>query len=194
MLKWDRALYGNELINDEDRKFIFSSYPTEDGEETEYGFGWDVLEDSIYGKRVMHTGYWAGYTTLVERHINNDKTIIQLMNIDNKITTSPAKYARKILYNQPIEKSFILPEEALKKYVGTYVRDGRESEITFEFGRLWASNSQFELKPLSENKFEVIGFSPQVTYEFSTNNDGTVNSCRVQQKETGLDRTSLRKE
>lgn len=193
LLKWDRALYGNDLVSDDDKKIIFSSYPTDSGEETEYGFGWDVSEDSIYGKRVLHTGSWGGYLTLIERHIDNDKTIIQLINIENKITSSPAKYARKILYNQPIEKTVILPEEVLKKYVGTYIRDGRESEITFEFGRLWASNSQFELKPLSENKFKVIGFSPQVTYEFTTNDDGDISSCRVQQKETGLDRTSLRK-
>ena len=192
LFKWDRALYGNELINAEDKKLIFSSYKTELGEETEYGFGWDVSVDSIYGKRVMHTGSWAGYLTVIERHIDNDITIIQLMNIDNKITTSPAKYARNILYNQPIEKPFTLPEKALKKYVGTYIRHGRESEITFEFRRLWDSG-QFELKPISKTKFVVIGFRPQVTFTFNLNDDGSVKSYRVQQKETDLDKTYIRK-
>lgn len=192
LFKWDRALYGNELVNDEDKKLIFSSYPTENKEETGYGFGWFVRNDSLYGKRVIHTGRWAGYLTIIERHIDTDKTIIQLINIENKITTSPAKYARKILYNQPIEKTFTLPEEVLKKYVGTYTWDGRESEITFEFGRLW-NIGQFELKPISETEFIVIGYRPEVTFEFNIDNEEVVNGYRLQQKETGLDRTYVRK-
>ena len=193
LLKWDRALYGNELIDAEDKKLIFSSYKTEDGEETEYGFGWDVSEDSIYGKRVMHSGSWAGYITWIERHIDNDKTIIQLMNIENKITTSPAGNARKILYDQPMEKPFALPEEILKNYVGTYIGENqRETEITFEFGRLWDSG-QYELKPISETKFVVIGFRPEVSFTFNLNDDGSVKSYRVQQKENDLDKTYILK-
>ena len=192
LYKWDRALYGNELVNDEDKKLIFSSYPTENKEETGYGFGWFVRNDSLYGKRVLHTGRWAGYLTIIERHIDTDKIIIQLINIENKITTSPAKYVRKILYDQPIEKPFTLPEEVLKNYVGTYIWDGRESEITFEFGRLW-NIGQFELKPISETEFIVIGYRPEVTFEFNIDNEEVVNDYRVQQKETGLDRTYVRK-
>ena len=36
LYKWDRALYGNELVNDEDKKLIFSSYPTENKENTNF--------------------------------------------------------------------------------------------------------------------------------------------------------------
>jgi len=193
LFKWDRALYDTTLVNEEDKKLIFASYPTSSGEDTGYGFGWFVRNDSLYGKRVLHSGGWAGYITWIERHIDNDKTIIQLMNIENKITTSPAGNARKILYDQPIEKPFALPEEILINYVGTYLgEDQRESEITFEFGRLWDSG-QYELKPISEIKFVVIGFRPQVTVEFNMDNEGVVNSYRVQQEGTGLDKTLLRK-
>ena len=192
LYKWDRALYGNELVNDEDKKLIFSSYLTENKKETGYGFGWFVRNDSLYGKRVLHTGRWAGYLTIIERHIDTDKTIIQLINIENKITTSPAKYVRKILYEQPIEIPFSLPEEVLKKYVGTYIWDGRETEITFEFGRLWDSG-QYELRPISKTQFVIIGFRPEVTFTFNLNDDGSVKSYRVQQKENDIDKTYIRK-
>jgi hypothetical protein len=114
------------------------------------------------------------------------------MNIENKITTSPAKYARKILYDQPIEKPFELTEEVLKKYVGTYIWDGRESEITFEFGRLW-DDGQFELNPISKTKFIVIGFRPEVTFTFNLKDDSSVKGYRVQQKENDLDKTYMKK-
>ncbi|GAK89212.1 beta-lactamase class C protein [Nonlabens ulvanivorans] len=192
LFKWDRALYDTTLVNEQDKKLIFASYPTDSGVETGYGFGWFIRNDSLYGKRVIHTGRWAGYLTILERHIDNDKTIIQLINVENKITTSPATLARKILYDQPIEKPFALTEEVLKKYMGTYIWDGRESEITFEFGRLW-NIGQFELKPISETEFIVIGYRPEVTFEFNIDNEEVVNGYRVQQKETGLDRTYVRK-
>jgi len=193
LFKWDRALYGNKLINAEDKKLIFSSYPTDSGEETNYGFGWQVSADSIYGKRVFHSGRWAGYLTIIERHIDSDKTIIQLMNLENKITTSPARNARKILYDQPIVTLFALPEEILKNYVGTYIgEDQKESEITFEFGRLW-DNGQYELKPITKTKFVVVGFRPEVSFTFNLNDDGSVKSYSVQQKENEIDKTYIRK-
>ncbi|WP_082113374.1 serine hydrolase domain-containing protein [Kordia jejudonensis] len=192
LYKWDRSLYGNELVNAEDKQLIFSSYPTENNEETGYGFGWFVRNNGLYGKRVLHTGRWAGYLTIIERHIDTDKTIIQLMNIENKITTSPAKFARKILYDQPIEKPFTLTEEVLKKYVGTYIWDGQESEIIFEFGRLWDSG-QYELKPILKTQFVIIGFRPEVTFTFNLNDDGSVKNYRVQQKENDIDKTYIRK-
>lgn len=193
LFKWDRALYDTTLVNEQDKKLLFASYPTDSGVETGYGFGWFVRNDSLYGKRVIHTGRWAGYLTIIERHTDTDKTIIQLINVENKITTSPAKFARKILYNQPIEKPFALPEEVLKNYVGIYVRDKEEKEITFEFGRLWANNGQNELKPISETKFVVIGYRPQVTFEFATNDEGLAKSYRVQQQENDIDRTYIMK-
>lgn len=193
LLKWDRALYEDELINDEDKKLIFSSYSTDDGEETNYGFGWQVSVDSIYGKRVFHSGRWAGYLTIIERHIDSDKTIIQLMNLENKITTSPARNARKILYDQTIVTPFALSEEILKNYVGTYIgEDQQESDITFEFGRLWDSG-QYELKPISRTKFVVIGFRPEVSFTFNLDDEGLANGYRVQQKENDLDKTYIRK-
>ncbi len=192
LLKWDRALYDNQLVNEEDKKLIFASYPTDSGVETGYGFGWFIRNDSLYGKRVLHTGRWAGYLTIFERHVDTDKTIVQLMNVENKITTSPAKFARKILYDQPIEKPFALTEEVLKKYVGTYSWDGRESEITFEFGRLW-DDGQYELRPISKTKFVIIGFRPEVTFTFNLNDDSSVKSYRVQQKENDIDKTYIRK-
>ncbi len=192
LLKWDRALYGNTLINNEDKKLIFSSYPVKDDKETNYGFGWFIKQDSLIGKTLSHTGRWAGYLTLIERHLDNDKTIIQLINNETKITTNPILNVRKILYGRPIEKPFSLPEGTLTKYSGTYTSENGDDEISYEYGRLWAHN-QFELKPVSETKFIVIGFTPEVTYEFFTNTNGEVQKLRIQQIKTGVDKTAIRK-
>lgn len=197
LLKWDRALYTNKLINDEDKKIIFSSYKTNDSLETAYGFGWFINQDSLYGKRVSHTGRWAGYLTVFERNIDHDKTIIILQNNETNITENISLIAqniRKILFGQPLEKPVVVSSKKLQKYAGSYTyENGQEGKITYEFGRLWTNNN-FLLKPVSETKFVVVGFRPEVTYEFVMNKKGKVQKLKIQQLKEGIDQTAIRKQ
>lgn len=104
LLKWDRALYSNELINEEDKKMIFSSYKTNDNKETNYGFGWFIYNSKDFGKYVSHSGGWGGYVSYIERDIDHDKTIIILQNNNMRGTELPSKNTRRILYGLPIDK------------------------------------------------------------------------------------------
>ncbi len=102
LLKWDRALYKDILVSNEDKKLIFNSHTTNDGKEIDKGFGWNIWVDSPYGKIVSHPGSWLGYLTYIERHMDSDKTIIILMNnqdFRNKIPQT-LKEIRKILYTK----------------------------------------------------------------------------------------------
>lgn len=99
LLKWDRALYTDKLIDEKDKELIFNSIKTKDGNDTYYGFGWGVTVSKKYGKIVSHAGNWAGYTTYIERHLENDKTIILLQNITTEKTDLPVLEVRKIVYN-----------------------------------------------------------------------------------------------
>jgi CubicO group peptidase (beta-lactamase class C family) len=132
LLKWDRALYTDKLVSAKDKELIFSSIKTEDGEDSNYGFGWSISESTKYGKIASHSGSWAGYITFIERDLDNDKTIIILQNNDTNLTSIPIKNTRKIVYNESIEVELInrveLTEEDLEKYLGVY------------------SNSEFPLK------------------------------------------------
>ncbi|MDY6025274.1 hypothetical protein [Bergeyella zoohelcum] len=99
-MKWDRALYSNKLVNDKDRKIIFSKGKTNDGKTVDYGLGWAILENKKYGTIVNHSGGWAGYITFIERHLDNDKTIILLQNNITENTSLPIEKVYKILYNE----------------------------------------------------------------------------------------------
>jgi CubicO group peptidase (beta-lactamase class C family) len=127
LLKWDRALYANKFINEEDKKIIFSKGKTKDGKDIDYGFGWGIGTHEKYGKIVNHSGGWAGYTTLIERQVDNDKTIIMLQNLSTIFTVLPTMDVRKILYNEPLInddlKTVDLSIEALKAYEGSYYNE-----------------------------------------------------------------------
>ncbi|MCD8410819.1 serine hydrolase domain-containing protein [Tenacibaculum finnmarkense] len=196
LLKWDRALYVNSIINEKDRKMIFSSYKTKDNSETDYGFGWMIDSTKIYGKIVSHSGGWAGYRTYIERDLDNDKTIIILQNNSTSKTEMPIKNTRRILYNQKVEKPIKLDNSILKIYAGKYLNSKqREKEIRFENDKLYVVMSpdfKMELIPVSKTKFIVDGYSPEVTYTFIIDKNGEVEKYRVQQESQGIDKEAKR--
>lgn len=201
LLLWDRILYTEKLINQEDKDAIFQSYTTLDSSSTDYGFGWGIDYVTDYGKVASHAGGWAGYVTYIERHLDNDKTIIMLQNQLTNDTEIPLKNARRILYDLPVEKPIELDSSILKKYVGFYMSDsGKDSEIKFENSKLiypyppHAPKYDLELIPVSETKFILDGFNPEVTYTFKLNEKGEVKSCRVQQIDQNVNRILIKQD
>ncbi len=80
LLKWDRALYTTKLVTPETLDEAFSSMRLNDGSFSHYGFGWELPDNTYYGKIVQHTGDNPGYHTQIIRNIGRDKTIIVLSN------------------------------------------------------------------------------------------------------------------
>ena len=196
LLKWDRALYGDHLINDQDRNLIFSSTTTKDSSQTDYGFGWMIDSTKAYGKIASHSGGWAGYISYIERNLDNDKTVIILQNNSLPNTEIPIKNTRRILYNQAVEKPISLDSEILKSYAGKYLTDTqKEKEIAFENDKLhvvMSADFRMELIPVSKTKFIVDGWSPEVSYTFILNGNGEVEKYRVIQEAQGIDKTANR--
>jgi len=80
LLKWDRALHNEKLVNSQTMQEIFSRVKLNDGSFSNYGFGWMLRKDSTLGKVVYHTGDNPGYKTEILRYIDKDKTVIVLCN------------------------------------------------------------------------------------------------------------------
>ena len=80
LLKWDRALYTENLVRKETLTEMFSPAKLNNGTISDYGFGWMLRRDSTLGKIVFHTGDNPGYKTEIIRYIDRDKTVILLCN------------------------------------------------------------------------------------------------------------------
>jgi CubicO group peptidase (beta-lactamase class C family) len=123
LLKWDKALYTDVLINDEDRKDIFSGITFANGKKSNYGFGWLVENNKVLGKIVNHTGSWPGYATFIERDLDSNKTIIVLQN--NERSTFSVKQIRDAIYDLPKknavkENELYISKDIIEKYLGEY--------------------------------------------------------------------------
>ncbi|MCT4591551.1 MAG: beta-lactamase family protein [Carboxylicivirga sp.] len=197
LLKWDRALYGNSLINEDDKKIVFSSHKLKDSTETKYGYGWKITDSKIYGRVISHGGGWAGYSTYIERHLDHDKTLIFLQNNATTKTEIPSRDVCKILYNQPLEKPIELERAILKQYAGVYLSDKEKVyKIDFKNNELmFIVNPEVELKliPVSKNRFILDRAIPEVTFTFICNKNGDVEKCRFVQVEKNIDKLLTRK-
>jgi CubicO group peptidase (beta-lactamase class C family) len=80
LLKWDKALYTEKLIKQSTLQEAFTPMKLNDGNISNYGFGWEIRTDPSFGKIVQHNGDNPGYKTQITRYIDKKKTIILLNN------------------------------------------------------------------------------------------------------------------
>lgn len=196
LLKWDRALYTDKLVSKKDKEEIFSAATLVDSSETDYGFGWFLENNGVYGRIVSHTGGWPGYRTLIERHIQNDKTMIILLNCTNDNTYLPVTNLRRMLYNMEPIKYITLTDEEKEKFTGDYRNSkGKIVRIIFENGNLFRLSSEgekFELKPVSKTKFQLMKVMPDAYIEFIMNAENKVEKYTLTQPETKVERELIR--
>ncbi|UZD21423.1 serine hydrolase [Algoriphagus halophytocola] len=80
LLKWDQALYTDKLVSQKTLTEAFTPFELNNGTLSYYGFGWEIKIQSPFGKVVMHTGSNPGYSTIIARYIEENKTVIVLNN------------------------------------------------------------------------------------------------------------------
>lgn len=195
LFKWDQALNTTNLISQKNKDEIFKSSVLSDSSKTDYGFGWFIEDNGIYGNIVTHTGGWPGYRTIIDRHIQNDKTIIVLLNYINSNTYIPITDLRKMLYNIEPIKFIELKNKEEKKLAGEYKNsNGKIVKISFNNGILYRiidDEEKYELRPITKTRFQMIGVSPDVFYEFIVNNN-KVEKYIMTQPETKVERELIR--
>ena len=81
LLKFDRALNQNLLINDSLKQMAFSPKNKTFKSNQNYGYGFRLKEHKEYGKIVYHTGWWKGFRSYYIKVIEKDQTIIVLNNV-----------------------------------------------------------------------------------------------------------------
>jgi CubicO group peptidase (beta-lactamase class C family) len=123
LLRWDRALYTNALLRKKNMKKLFTAATLADKTKSPYGFGWGLQKHKDFGTIYSHSGGWGAYVSYIERHTDNDITIILLQNHSG--VSLPIKNLRYFTYNLPLpivkpRVEIAIPQEKLMEYVGIY--------------------------------------------------------------------------
>ncbi|NUY81949.1 serine hydrolase [Flavobacterium sp. MAH-1] len=187
LLKWDRALYTEKLVSKKSLHLVFTPPVLPNDEKTSYGFGWMIAKFDDYGRIANHSGGWPGYVTFIERHTDNDKTIIVLQNNENGL--SFLNNLRRLLYGKaPVvvkdsHTEITLTEAQLQPFVGEYeLEAGYNMAITLDNAQLYSQlpgQQKFPIFPETENAFFLKVVKAQLVFE--KDEQGSVTAATLKQ-------------
>jgi CubicO group peptidase (beta-lactamase class C family) len=76
---WDKFWYENKLISNENLKEAFKRPTLNNGEKSNYGFGWVIINENV----VMHNGAWLAANTYFLRNTKKKTSFVLLDNSSN---------------------------------------------------------------------------------------------------------------
>jgi CubicO group peptidase (beta-lactamase class C family) len=158
---WDKALYGDRVLESETREAMWTAHVLENGRSTEYGLGWMVTE--FLGHRVlMHDGSVDGFLSAAWRLPEEHLFVAVLTNSDSP-DVGPNVAAKEIvaaLLGIPEKQAISMTPTDMDRYVGAYARrDGRIWRVLREQEKLFLSPTEsvrWEVLPESESSFFFV--------------------------------------
>lgn len=115
LMKWDRILYTDILVSKQTLEEAFTSGILNNGDLTDYGFGW-FIDKSPEGKKVVkHTGGWDGFITNIYREIEENNCIITLTNNSNRYFNADEGLINILHNKEPTLPKIFIANEIGKK-------------------------------------------------------------------------------
>ena len=118
LYKWDQALYREDVLGRKSLEVMLTPY------QAGYSYGW--FADSLYGRlHTFHGGFLDGYTTTIDRWVDDGLCVIVLSNQDEAPVKKMARALAAIVlgkqYDFPIRKEpRKLKPSLLAQYQGAY--------------------------------------------------------------------------
>jgi len=183
LYKWNKALINYELVRKSTLEEAFKRPLLDNGEHSNYGFGWVIRDDSL--KTIEHTGGdGKNYSFLSLQRENNTSIIILTNNGSNKFYEFKRKI-QNILQDKPYSlpkkrkprTEISLTHDDIKKYAGRYkITDNFILTVTIEQNHLYVqsggANTKDEYFPMSENEF--FSKTEDASITFIKNDNGEV--------------------
>lgn len=108
LYKWNLALANHTIISKDYLDEAWTAGVLNNGEKTDYGFGWFLERDASKPKTVFHSGGWVGFVTFLYNEVETQSGFIMLTNntTDNfrDIISGISNIRNGIPYKLPKEK------------------------------------------------------------------------------------------
>jgi CubicO group peptidase (beta-lactamase class C family) len=160
LFRWNRALYGGELISDESLERMTTPYVLNNGNSAGYGYG--LAPRGLRGRRAIgHGGGINGYVTDAYYLPDEDLFVAVFSNSPGSLA-GPNLVAGKLGAIAigdpfPVWKEITLDESVLQRFAGVYrIDENTERVVTVEDGRLYTQRSgggKNRAYPSSESHF-----------------------------------------
>ncbi len=189
LFKWDRQLYTDNPVSQQALQEAFIPGKLNDGSDIDigykrhsYGFGWRI-HNTKDGRMVWHTGHYPGYSNLIMRYIDIDRTIICLSNngyeffplmntihdiLNNDSISLPLPFFAEQLRGLFIESDITSLSDSIKTMINNRTRyivsESRINDLGYDLLNLGRFNDAIavftcntQLFPNSANTFDSLG-------------------------------------
>lgn len=153
LLKWDRILYTDKLVSKETLEEAFTPAVLNNGDTTDYGFGWYIKYNEVGEKIAWHTGGWAGFATYIRREIEDDNCIILLSNNANNYFWPMLTGLNNIMHNE----AYKLPQFSIKEELGEIVFNKDVETAVKRYEEIKAEHADDYI--FNDNELNVLGYS-----------------------------------
>ncbi len=153
LLKWDRILYTEKLVSKATLEEAFTPAVLNNGDTTDYGFGWFIQRSPSGKKMVQHSGGWLSFTTYIFRGIEEDKCFVLLSNSAGPGSRSIIEGLTDMLYDQP----YALPPLSIRQEMGKEVAN-KGAEAAIAQYRKWKAERAAEFH-FAEEDLNVLGYN-----------------------------------
>lgn len=138
LFKWDQALYTEKLVKAAILNEAFTPYRLNNGNTSDYGYGWMIYEEDETAKRVAHAGEAEGFRNYIERQLDDKNTIILLTNKGDATPWWHIRTAlRNILHNKPYE----VPKKSIALKLHEIIKESNINEAISQYYVLKENNS-----------------------------------------------------
>lgn len=152
LLKWDRILYTDKLVSKATLEEAFTSAVLNNGDTTDYGFGWYIQRSPSGKKLVQHSGGWLSFSTYIFRAIEEDKCIVILANNSAGQFWGIVEGLTDMLYDQP----YALPPLSIRRVMGKEVANGGAAAAIAQYKKFKAERAaEFRF---AEEDLNVLGY------------------------------------
>ena len=135
LYKWDRALYGTDLLTEASKQAMFTPV------QATYGYGWFIAE--MLGHRIIeHRGGLNGFLTQIYRFVDDDVCVITLFNYVSTFTRHVNQGLATLALGQKVDPVLIpqgveVDGAVLSGYAGTYrLQEGYDLAVDVADGKL----------------------------------------------------------
>ena len=152
MLKWDRILYTEKLVSKATLEEAFTPAVLNNGDTTDYGFGWFIQRSPSGKKMVTHSGGWLSFSTYIFRGIEEDKCFVILKNSSGASGWGIIEGLTNMLYDQP----YALPPLSIREVLGKETASEGVEHAIAQYRKFKAERpSDFVI---NEGELNVLGY------------------------------------
>jgi CubicO group peptidase (beta-lactamase class C family) len=151
LYKWNQALVNNTIIPKSYLDEAWTSGVLNNGDSTDYGFGWFIQSKSDDAKIVNHSGGWVGFATFLHNEVDANNGIILLTNNSGESFGATLEGLFNIMDNKP----YAMPKYQIEKEMEKTILGGDIDKSISIYHELKFDSIQYST---SEQSINYLGY------------------------------------